>query len=84
MDVFTVSGQLEAVRLTLLCVGCLLCGYELGATSHVLEPPLPSNERSSAEVEPTSQTGFAKTACLGSEIPNARGGWSVVFEPGEC
>lgn len=70
-------------KAVILALGCLLLGFELGAISKALEPSQPAHTLS-VKVKPASITGFALTACLGSEIPNARGGKSVIFEPGEC
>jgi len=49
------------------------------AESHPVAVPAVAIKRDSG-----ASVGFALIACYGREIPNARGGWSVVFEPGEC
>ena len=70
----------------ILALGCLLLGFGAGMVSRppVLEPSEPLAPPATVKGFSSGQTGYAHTACIGHQISNSSGGWSVVFEPGEC
>ncbi len=64
-----------------LASSCLLIGFGAGYMAPAFEQKATLE---TAAPKATSRTAYARTACLARPILNARGGWSVVFEPGEC
>ena len=71
------------MRQALIIVGCLLIGFGAG----YMAPSLEQKEALETAVprhKAATQVAYARTACIARPILNARGGWSVVFEPGEC
>ena len=70
-------------KAVILALGCLLIGFGAGYMAPSLEQN-PTFETAVAQHKAATQVAYARTACIARPILNARGGWSVVFEPGEC
>lgn len=67
-------------RETLLALACLLLGFGAGMVSRppILEPREPLAPTATVKRFSSSQTGFARAACLGTVLDDGK--WGVVYD----